>query len=141
MSRTNPQLTHSLAFENKAIGKDSTDNSHFETARLEYADCLEALSNKLNTEISNITSRIEQFRSALAAQLTQQLYSLHQDVIRVVEEAFKNARRQVEHYILKEEKRVASEVILMRQQLDREYIKVEDLKGQLESSNWRKAMG
>lgn len=64
-------------------------SSSFESARIESAQCLETLSIKLHTEVSNINYKIDMFNSKMTRMLSNEFKNLREKINSIVEDVFK----------------------------------------------------
>jgi hypothetical protein len=62
--------------------------SSFESARVESLQCLDSLSLKLGTEITNINHRIDNFSSEISKTLASELKRLKETILNMVNDAF-----------------------------------------------------
>ena len=115
--------------------------STFESARLESKQCLETLSVKLHTEISNINYKIDVFHGKMTKILNNEFSNLHTQILAIVEKVFAESEANIRAYIKQQEEVHAGELILMREQLRQEYERVQLMKEDINKPQWRKVAG
>jgi predicted translin family RNA/ssDNA-binding protein len=96
---------------------------------------------KLSTEVGNINYRIDQFRNNMSKVLTSELKALREEILRLVDEAFKESERSIRELMKMEEERLASDMLKMRETLEKEYVRVEAMREDINKPQWRKVTG
>lgn len=91
--------------------------------------------------MSNINFRIDQFRNNMSKVLNSELKALREEILRLVDEAFKESERSIREYMKVEEQRLAADLLKMRETLEKEYLRVEAMKEEIAKPQWRKVTG
>jgi hypothetical protein len=73
--------------------------------------------------------------------LHNELKALRENILRLVDEAFKESERSVREYMRIEEQKLASDLLNMREILEKEYVRVETMREEIHKPNWRKVTG
>lgn len=91
--------------------------------------------------MGNINYRIDQFRNHMSKVLTSELKALREEILRLVDEAFKESERSIREFMKMEEERLASDMLKMRETLEKEYVRVETMREEINKPQWRKVTG
>ena len=91
--------------------------------------------------MGNINYRIDQFRNNMSKVLTSELKALREEILRLVDEAFKESERSIREFMKMEEERLASDMLKMRETLEKEYVRVEAMREEINKPQWRKVTG
>lgn len=73
--------------------------------------------------------------------LNNELKALRDQILNLVDEAFKESERSIREYMKIEEQKLAGEVIKIREILEKEYVRVETMKEEIAQPQWRKVTG
>ena len=96
----------------------------FQSARLESAQCLDIMIVILQTEISSINYKVDAFRSKMSQILDEQFANLREKIIYMVEKVIQESQNNIKIYIKQQEKSLAADLVIMRQNLMKEYQKI-----------------
>jgi CRP-like cAMP-binding protein len=91
--------------------------------------------------VGNINYRIDQFRANMSKVLSSELKALREEILRLVDDAFKESERSILEFMKMEEDRLASDLLKMRETLEKEYVRVEAMREEISSPQWRKVTG
>ena len=130
----NPQLMNTAA-------NIVTYSSSFESARVETAQRLEGLANKVKTEINNLNYKIEMFNSQMLTVVTQEYNHIKERIYQCVEETFRESENYVREYMRAQEMKFAEEILRARESLQREISSIEAMREDINKPYWRNMAG
>ena len=104
---TNDAIQTGLLSTAVAVANEKTYASSFESARVETAQRLEGLAQKVKNEINNLNYKLEMFNSSMISVVTQEYNEIKERIYQVVEETFRNSEGYISEYMKTQEMKFA----------------------------------
>lgn len=73
--------------------------------------------------------------------LQHELKALKDQILQLVDDAFKESERSIRDYMKIEEEKLAGEVFKVKENLEKEYLRIEGMKEEINGPQWRKVAG
>ena len=95
----------------------------------------------MRNEISNINIKIENFNSRMYRVITDEFKNLRERLLFIIDESFKEGEKYIREYMKGQEEKLAGELTKIREVLQKEHAKIENMKEEISKANWRKTAG
>lgn len=124
-----------------AVANQKTYASSFESARVETAQRLEGLAQKVKNEINNLNYKLEMFNSQMISVVTQEYNEIKERIYQVVEETFRNSEGWIQEYMKSQEMKFAEEIIRAKEALMAEMSHIDAMREDINKPYWRNMAG
>lgn len=96
---------------------------------------------KLRNEMASINIKIENFNSRMYRAISDEFKNLRERLLFIIDETFKEGEKYIREYMKAQEEKLAGDLVKVREQLQKEYAKIEGMKEEIAKPNWRKTAG
>jgi len=141
ISSSNEAITNGLLSTAVAVASQKTYASSFESARVETAQRLEGLAQKVKNEINNLNYKLEMFNSQMISVVTQEYNEIKERIYQVVEETFRNSEGYIQEYMRAQEIKFAEEIIRAKDALQQEMNHIDAMREDINKPYWRNMAG
>ena len=138
---SNEALTTGLLGATAVMANQKTYASSFESARVETAQRLEGLAQKVKNEINNLNYKLEMFNSQMISVVTQEYNEIKERIYQVVEETFRNSEGYIQEYMRAQEMKFAEEIIRAKEALQQEMSHIDAMREDINKPYWRNMAG
>ena len=73
--------------------------------------------------------------------IVDEFKSLRDRINHIIDESFKESEKYIREYMKGQEEKLAGDMIKYKEVLQKEYMKVENMKEEIKGDNWRKTAG